>query len=739
VKRRGPARTACGLDRAACRGVIHGARAADNALMSQILILAAAFLAPTALALWAHRVEVRASAKRAPSLFAFAQRAQWAGVLAFVLWVPAILGFHGPRFGSLFTDLGELLVHTPWAGAAIVGPPLLVTALVGLLAHDIALRARLTDWTWRLAWGDAFTLVGGGVSAFTLFFSGIGGIATGQTRIGIVAVLAALVVATAVGGLRRKASGLIPQAITRGALRDRVFALADRAGVRLSQLYVVPFRRFRLANAFAVQGRVVWLTDHLLTHLGRDEVDAVLLHELAHLGRNDPVRISRVLLLVGAGTGVALAFGGWAALVPALPVALLIHLAVLRRIEYATDARAVALGARPEALVTGLARLARLSGVPPRWSMAREWWLTHPSLERRALRVAAAAGADPDAFLALAFDPPEAADPWGVPDEAAAPRAFSSEFRRGALGRAGWALVFVSVLVPAVVIAALRLAATHGFEVPRLAGLLLATAAAFATWLAAIPILSHGPMRMLRRAIEARLAVPAGGTAAGSLDGSGHATRSESARFFVGLSPGAEPRFFEGFAEWDAGGFDLAPGAATYAGEEARFSLTPSEVRDVRPDGRLPGWMRIPTIRVDWARGDGLSGTFGLVPVGASHPFAVQAEARRLRAALDAWRSGSDRAGAGLRFGPPPTEAVTGTSPRALVQPPAIVLTWILQVLLAFASSLAFGFPAGFTGAGAIDVACAAIVTQVLVMLPFLRYREPVPAPAEEPRTRIAA
>jgi hypothetical protein len=547
-------------------------------------------------------------------------------------------------------------------------------------------------------------------------------------RLGIVAIAGSIVMATAVGGLRRRASGLTPQAITRGPLRDHVFALAERAGVKLSQLYVVPFRRFRLANAFAVQGRMVWLTDDLLTQLGRDEVDAVLLHELAHLRRNDPAWISRALLVVGGVTGVALGMGGWAALVPALPLGLLGYLAFLRRIEHATDARALELGARPEAMVTGLARLGMLSQVPPRWSVAREWWLTHPSLERRARRIAAAAGADPVRFVALALEPPPAASPWGLPDEAAAPRAFNSEFRRGALGRLGWALVLVSVFASAGVIAAFEwLAAAGVVEVPRLAGLLLATGVAFATWLVVLALLGHGPMRALRRTLETRLR-----------SGSEPHAGPDAATFFVGLSPGAEPRFFEGFAEWDAGSLVIAPGRCTYAGEEARFAITPSEVRGVRLDMRLPGWVRIPTVRIDWERADGSAGTFGLVPVGAEHAFAVRREALRLQDALARCRASGDRAPVPAPFGSPPTDAVTGTSPRALVQWPAVVLTWILQIALAVAASLVLGLSAGFWRPGAIDVALAAIATQVLAMLPFLLYRESV-ASTEPHAERLSA
>ena len=66
-----------------------------------------------------------------------------------------------------------------------------------------------------------------------------------------------------------KRFGLEPHAVSHGALRDRLFALAAKAGTTLQQLYVMPTRRSRMANAFAVQGGVVMLTDWLLENLDR--------------------------------------------------------------------------------------------------------------------------------------------------------------------------------------------------------------------------------------------------------------------------------------------------------------------------------------------------------------------------------------------------------------------------------------------------------------------------------------
>src|SRR5262249_17001299 len=90
------------------------------------------------------------------------------------------------------------------------------------------------------------------------------------------------------------------EALTSGELRDRLFALAAAAKVRLRQVYVLPMRRARIANAFAVRRDVVLVTDHLLENLSRREVDAVLAHEISHLRHGHPQKLA--FALVGAVT-----------------------------------------------------------------------------------------------------------------------------------------------------------------------------------------------------------------------------------------------------------------------------------------------------------------------------------------------------------------------------------------------------------------------------------------------------
>ncbi len=701
----------------------------DNPRMSYVLPVTAVLLGPLALALWSHRVAIRPRADgAAPSLFAFTQRTQWAALLALIFWIPLCFGFGGRDAPGFLHEALSRGIARPWAGALCAGPPLLVLAVIGLLSHDIARRAGLTDWPWRAALIDALRLVGGGVVAITLVLAGVGAYVHGDARIGLAAMLGGIVTAGIVGGARRRAAGLTPYAITSGELRDHVFALAAHAGVGLRQLYVVPFRRFRLANAFAVQGRAVMLTDQLIERLDRDEVDAVLMHELAHLSRNDPARIMRALLVAGVAIGVPLSLLGAWTLSIVLPIALIGYYAYRRRIEYAADARALGLGAHPEAMVTGLARLGAMAQVPVRWSAAREWLLTHPSLERRARRLAAAAGADPEALIVLADAPPSGGERWTMPSALTSPAAFNSEFRRAVVGRLSWWVLLATVVAPAGVVAAvIRLEASDLLWTPRVVAFAAAVAAALAARTLTQAFVGHRPMLVLRRKVEPRLRA--------SIPAEADPTQT----FFVGLAPGDLPRIYEGFAEWDVGSLAVTTGRCIYSGEAVRFALAPDEVRRLWIDRRLPPWGRMPIVRIHWERANGAGGTFGLVPIGMTNPFAAGAEARRLLTALEAWRAARLEPAAQLPdFPAPPTMEVTGTPPRALVQANAIVMTWLIQIVLAFALGLAFGVPGHPFTLGAFDIALAAVLVQALGVGPFLLYREPARGDAPQPDSRAA-
>ncbi len=683
------------------------------------VVLVAAFVLPLGLALWSHRVALR---ERPPSYFAFMQRSQWVGLVSALLWLPPALRVLLP---AVHAGLSE---NAPWlrwgvAMGVLAGPLLVSLATLATLGFDVARRAGLTDWTWSEARRDALLLLAGTLLPLTIGAAAIGALATGGRGGGALAVAVAVALAITLLGRRQRNAGLTFHAVTSGELRDRVFAIAARAGVKLTQLYVVPLRRVRLANAFAVTNNVVLLTDVLLDHLDRDEVDAVLAHEMAHLARKDPDKLARGLFLLTLAVAASF-WGGLWVLVFAPAAGLLGYLAFARRIEFATDARAIDLGARPEALVTGLARLSRLSQVPLRWSRARECLLTHPSLERRAMRLAARAGLDPALLIDLMDHTPAAGERWAMPEAVVAPRAFGSDFRRRAQNQVAWSLLAVSVFVPAATIWILKF-----LLLSRLAGLALAILVTFLAWQLTWLLLAPRSLLALRRALEARRWP--------EVREAGRGRES-----FVGLAPHAAPRLYEGFAEWDAGFLAITPLRIDYAGEESRFSLTPAEVREVWLDRGLPGWIRVRAVRLRWERADGSSGVFGLIPLGAGNAIAAQTAARRLRASLSTWRESTVKAATPdvmANLGPPPTMDVTSTSPRAILHAPALTLTWIVQILMSVGVGFVCGLSTWPTVPGIWDVMLAAVATHCLAIAPIAFYREPASPPALPVAARKAA
>lgn len=204
-----------------------------------------------------------------------------------------------------------------------------------------------------------------------------------------------------------------------GPLRDRLEALAARAGLRPDALFVVEASRRGGAPNASLGG--VWrarllLDDTLLARLGEEQVEAVVAHELGHHLRGHVGTRLLVALATSFGLLVALALlADWTplylafgfagpsphaalALVSLLSGALAAWLApahawLSRRQELEADAEAVRLTGRPEALGAALLDLAedRLANPWPHpWYVA--WRFSHPPVLERLLALSAEAG-----------------------------------------------------------------------------------------------------------------------------------------------------------------------------------------------------------------------------------------------------------------------------------------------------------------------------------------------------------
>lgn len=224
-----------------------------------------------------------------------------------------------------------------------------------------------------------------------------------------------------------------------------VAPLAQRAGLPMPKVYIVDQPQ---PNAFATgrnpENAAVAATTGLLQMLDRDEVAAVMAHELAHVKNRDTLVMTITATLAGAISmlgNFAFFFGGsnreggqsnalvaLVAFIVAPLAAALVQMAISRTREYGADEIGAEISGQPMKLATALAKLqgaaqripnpvaeanpaaASLYIIAPGLGGVRDnLFSTHPAAENRIAALEALAG---DPALASGPVPPAMAQPW---------------------------------------------------------------------------------------------------------------------------------------------------------------------------------------------------------------------------------------------------------------------------------------------------------------------------------------
>jgi len=211
-----------------------------------------------------------------------------------------------------------------------------------------------------------------------------------------------------------------------------VAPLAERAGLPMPKVYIVDQAQ---PNAFATgrnpQNAAVAATSGLMQTLDRDEIAAVMAHELAHIRNRDTLVMTVTATIAGAISmlgNFAFFFGGsnggnrpnlliaLAAMVLAPIAAAMVQMAISRTREYGADAAGAEISGQPLKLATALQKLqasahripnpvaqrnpaaASLYIIAPGHGGVRDnLFATHPAAENRIAALEAMAGADPAA------------------------------------------------------------------------------------------------------------------------------------------------------------------------------------------------------------------------------------------------------------------------------------------------------------------------------------------------------
>jgi Zn-dependent protease with chaperone function len=542
---------------------------------------------------------------------------------------------------------------------------------------------------------QAFWGVGRFFIPFVLLVTAIGEMFE-SPRTAVVLFAATFVAARLAGKKLLQAYGLEFQAVSSGELRDRAFALAERAKAKLQQLYVLPTDHIRMANAFAHVGNNIFLTDYLLKNLSKREVDAVIGHEVTHLQKKHiRMRLIVLFVCVGAMLGAGIWLGSRVPeRFPSGPVfyalMLLTIFLVSRRNEFAADAGAAKLTGDPEAMITGLAKLSRLNTMPMQWGRIEEKTLTHPSMLRRITRLARSAGIAQERIPELLHQSATLPlDVYTIPATSLPQgKVFSTRFRTALAFRLSWSLLVVGVITPTLVAWIAQRARLGDSQLWRAYGAgLIFTLIVSLVVSNFLPILGLGKLeRLVRSKFEKQ------GAPEKILKG-----------MFVSLAPDSEPRIYENNWAWDVGFLLLSPERLYYWGEEARFAIQRDDVIRI---GAGPGplsWVKTAAAYVSWTDKSGQMRTLNLRACSASSLSEMSRITRLLARDLENWRSGlpaagnattrtvSTDAGFETEFSPPGFGAVTSMAGRDLARGRFLVRDFFINTLLAIGIAILFG------------------------------------------------
>lgn len=649
--------------------IAYGFRAAD--LHRAIAILAAFIILPVLLTLWMRRRALAlAKVDAAAAWFGFSRTLNWVVLGASLLWLTS--GF-GAR--QMFQDWVATQGFSVWPAAVIdvavaIIPAWLPYFLCIALTYPVHKQLRGAQWTRREFLLRQWVLLGATGLPLMILLCAVG-LMKDRPKFAVGLFFLSFLVLQTLQFVKFRITKELPQPLTTGELRDRIFAMAGRQGVSVQQIFILPAGKGQIANAYAAGNRIVMFTDYLLEHLNKREVDGIAAHELAHLRHKHPgsrvlafmaviflplyftwltrtvtgLAASPVEFLTTSAVGTKLVSAWWKALSIfeqwsqrdffLLMVGLTGFYFFSRHCENVADAAAVRLTGDAEAQITGLLKVSRLNLIPIRWGKMSESWLTHPSTVRRAHRMARVGGLAPGRLQEILQEydsqgstaevvPPE--DRYTVP-----PTGDPEKVRVALQNRTrtqGKLWLNLAVYVFPIALISLLIQRMHWSpSVEALAYLSGIVIASVLVTLSGVWLGESGKEREKRRLIEhfEREHIPAG----------------KPEDIVVGFAPGPHPRLYGTHYHWDSGFLILSKDRLQFVGEQVKFSFTRSEIDAVVIARGGPSWWKFERVYVRWKTEDGQNGIFNLNSLEPGSVWNSNDQVQDLYEKIERWRQQS--------------------------------------------------------------------------------------------------
>ena len=729
---------------------------AASTLQRSAGILVLVLLSPLVLFLWLGRKALSAdTTDKAVVWFSYMRSLRWILNASLIAWWIALDYCHAEpllRFLSSGTRFAGLGTHPAAYEALSWVPPAILWLLCYRISHPVQQKLRGLHWTKRELTLQALYSALAGLFPFALFLTGLRVMGTGGFRAAMFWWIGALLLRIVAAQALLKLTGMQPQALSSGDLRDRAFGMAERLGVKLQQVYLIPSGKGQMANAFARTNNTISFTDFLLKRMSQREVDYVMAHELTHLKLKHPAKLGYAY--VG---GLFLAFFALSLATPYLHNSAVARYGLMfiiisifpyfwsRRFEYSADAGAVATTGDPRAAISALFKLSELNMMPIHWSKWSEKWLTHPSSLRRARAIAKRAGIPFEEIPVIAREGAAETHSYAIPASAAlGSKVHSTQRTKSLTLKLRFALIGLLAFVPSL----FCLAAIH-FAPP--VKRILFAAAAPATLLSIVFVFNYWPRftrGTLLTALNKRLAGQ--GIQAAAWSGT-----------FVGFAPAAAPRYYAGSANWDIGHLFLRSDRLCYCGEETKFALRQDQISAIKLAGGGPALIPSKRIYIAWKDNEsGACGVFNIIcgnPDSSLHSNKLTAE---LEQRLRAWW----KTPPATRPLPPPLAELTSPEVRAVTsqipgqqwKPKKVFKELLWTAILAGAGAVLCGLPfhllpyllssaygsvyarAGIhyafstPGAGWFAVGVAVLV-RFITIVPMLRYRDLPKLTADSP------